>query len=106
MTNRHLRLVHNGPRSEHFQDGASTGKPKISPNHPAWGSTPWAERFPDGGQENYPEPKPQLQTGGSMSGGGEKPPKKTTMTGDDGEKKPKKPKHMPQGTLFNMDDYR
>ena len=42
----------------------------------------------------------------SMSGGGEKPPKKTTMTGDDGEKKPKKPKHMPQGTLFNMDDYR
>jgi hypothetical protein len=97
----HLRLVHNGPRSDHFQDGVITGRPKISPNHPAWGKTPWEERFPDGGQDEYPK----TQTSGA--GGGKKPPLKlVTALGDDGEgpeqpslfegmesKKPKKPKN-------------
>lgn len=83
----HLRLVHNGPRSEHFQDGVTTGRPRISPNHPAWGKTPWEDRFPDGGQEDYPQP--QTQTSGS--GGSKKPPLKlVTSLGDDGEEKPQK----------------
>lgn len=109
---RHLRVVYNGPRSEHFQDGVTTGRPKISPNHPAWGSTPWEERFPDGGQEDYPEPETQT----SGAGGSKKPPtKKATALGDEGEK-PKKGKGKghrkgssadpDQGTLFNLDDYR
>jgi len=86
-TPRHLRLVHNPSRKEHFEQG--TGKPKVSPFHPAWGSVPMEERLRD--ERVAEEPKPQLKLISGGAGGGKKPPKKPTKTGDDGwEDKPEK----------------
>lgn len=76
---RHLRLVHNAGRKEHFEQG--TGKPKISPFHPAWGNTPMEERLND--ERVAEEPKPQLKLVSGGAGGGKKPPKKPTKTGGD-----------------------